>query len=258
MQARWLALCGWLLGGLAQAAETIRYCDYPVYPPISWSDGQQVRGLAPELVKRLFGALGYRVEVVVLGNWRRCLLDAAAGRVDLILAYRTPARDRDLAFSAESVLREDVAIFYNRQRPVRIRSLGDLAGYRGGLLFGESYGADFDRFVGRHGNVEWVSDSRQNFGKLVRQRIDYIAHERRTGTLFAERLAGGENIRALPEPLTVDYLRVAVSRHSPLAAKMDEIDRALRGYRDDGSIQRWLDDSVRDYRRLAGNRADAW
>ena len=51
MQARWLALCGWLLGGLAQAAETIRYCDYPVYPPISWSDGQQVRGLAPELVK---------------------------------------------------------------------------------------------------------------------------------------------------------------------------------------------------------------
>ncbi|HGR4982879.1 TPA: substrate-binding periplasmic protein, partial [Pseudomonas aeruginosa] len=208
MQACWLALCGWLLGGLAQAAETIRYCDYPVYPPISWSDGQQVRGLAPELVKRLFGALGYRVEVVVLGNWRRCLLDAAAGRVDLILAYRTPARDRDLAFSAEPVLREDVAIFYNRQRPVRIQSLGDLAGYRGGLLFGESYGADFDRFVGRHGNVEWVSDSRQNFGKLVRQRIDYIAHERRTGTLFAERLAGGENIRALPEPLTVDYLRV--------------------------------------------------
>lgn len=176
-------------------------------------------------MKRLFGALGYRVEVVVLGNWRRCLLDAAAGRVDLVLAYRTPARDRDLAFSAEPVLREDVAIFYNRQRPVRIRSLGDLAGYRGGLLFGESYGADFDRFVGRHGNVEWVSDSRQNFGKLVRQRIDYIAHERRTGTLFAERLAGGENIRALPEPLTVDYLRVAVSRHSPLAAKMDEIDR---------------------------------
>lgn len=158
MQARWLALCGWLLGGLAQAAETIRYCDYPVYPPISWSDGQQVRGLAPELVKRLFGALGYRVEVVVLGNWRRCLLDAAAGRVDLVLAYRTPARDRDLAFSAEPVLREEVAIFYNRQRPVRIRSLGDLAGYRGGLLFGESYGADFDRFVGRHGNVEWVSD----------------------------------------------------------------------------------------------------
>ena len=39
MQACWLALCVWLLGGLAQAAETIRYCDYPVYPPISWSDG---------------------------------------------------------------------------------------------------------------------------------------------------------------------------------------------------------------------------
>ncbi len=105
-----------------------------------------------------------------------------------------------------------------------------------------------------HGNVEWVSDSRQNFGKLVRQRIDFIAHERRTGTLFAEQLAGGQDIAALPRPLTVDYLRIAVSRHSPLAARMDEIDAALKRRVVDGSIARWLDESERGYRAmLAGD-----
>ena len=79
----WLAL----LAGNAVAQQTVRYCDYPVYPPISWSDGKQVRGLAPSVVKQLFAELGYQVEMVVLGNWKRCLLDAAEGRVDVVLAY---------------------------------------------------------------------------------------------------------------------------------------------------------------------------
>ncbi|MNN86764.1 hypothetical protein D3C81_2042190 [compost metagenome] len=82
----------------------------------------------------------------------------------------------------------------------------------------------------------------------MRQRIDFIAHERRTGRLFAEQLAGGEDIRALPTPLTVDYLRIAVSRHSPLAARMAEIDAALQRRVDDGSIARWLDASEAGYR----------
>ena len=84
---RWLCLLAVLVAGHAVAADKVRYCDYPVYPPISWSDGKQVRGLAPSVVKHLFGQLGYEVEIVVLGNWKRCLLDAAEGRVDVVLAY---------------------------------------------------------------------------------------------------------------------------------------------------------------------------
>lgn len=251
---RWLALLCLALCGIASAAQPIRYCDYPVYPPISWSDGREVRGLAPQTVRSVLGELGYEVQTVVLGNWKRCLLDAAQGRVDVVLAYQTPQRDDDLLFSAVPVLREEVAIFYNRRKPVRFEQLNDLANYRGGLLFGESYGPAFDRFVAEHGNVEWVSDSRQNFGKLIRQRIDFIAHERRTGRLFVEQLAGGEDIASLPKPLTVDFLRIAVSRHSPLAARMDEIDAVLKKRVDDGSVARWLDDSERSYRAvLAGD-----
>jgi ABC-type amino acid transport substrate-binding protein len=89
-----------------------------VYPPISWSDGKQVRGLAPSVVKKLFGELGYDVETVVLGNWKRCLLDAAEGRVDVVLAYSTAQREQSMLFSSVPVLREEVALFINRQHPV--------------------------------------------------------------------------------------------------------------------------------------------
>ena len=138
---RWLALLALALlalarGGLAPAAERVRYCDYPVYPPVSWSDGHEVRGLSPQVVKRVLGGLGYDVQVVVLGNWKRCLMDAAAGRVDVVLAYRTAQRDQGLAFAEAPVLREEVALFYNRRKPVRFQTLDDLSRYRGGLLFG--------------------------------------------------------------------------------------------------------------------------
>lgn len=254
---RWLAALMLLVAGTGSAAERIRYCDYPVYPPISWSDGRQVRGLAPTVVKRLFGQLGYEVEIVVLGNWQRCLLDAAEGRVDVVLAYRTEEREQSMRFSSVPVLREEVALFVNRRHPVRFERLDDLAGYRGGLLFGESYGPEFDRFVARHHNIEWVSDSRQNFGKLVRGRIDFITHERRTGQLFVERLPGAADIVALPRALSVDYLRVAVSRRSALAARMADIDAQLQRLADAGDIERWLDESEATYRDMLNLPADA-
>ncbi|MBK0057571.1 transporter substrate-binding domain-containing protein [Pseudomonas sp. S44] len=246
-----------LLSVQALAAAPVRYCDYPVYPPVSWSDGKQVRGLAPTVVRELFARLGLEVEIVVLGNWKRCLLDAAEGRVDVVLAYSSDQRDQGMRFSRVPVLREEVAVFVNRKRPVHFEQLDDLASYRGGLLFGESYGPAFDRFVARHQNIEWVSSSQQNFGKLIRGRIDFVIQERRTGELFVEHLPGAGDIQALPVALSVDYLRVAVSRHSPLSQRMDEIDAQLQQMSERGEIDNWLHQSEVTYRDMIGQSAGA-
>lgn len=246
-----------LLASNVQAADKIRYCDYPVYPPISWSDGKQVRGLAPSVVRQLFGQLGYEVEIVVLDNWKRCLLDAAEGRVDVVLAYSTAQRQQSMLFSSVPVLREEVALFINRQHPVTFEQLQDLAQYRGGLLFGESYGVAFDHMVAQHNNIEWVASSRQNFGKLIRGRIDFITQERRTGELYVQNLPGAQDIVALPKALSVDYLRVAVSRRSPLAAQMPQIDAQLQRMVDAGDVQRLLDESEVIYRDMINLPANA-
>ncbi|NIE75244.1 transporter substrate-binding domain-containing protein [Pantoea sp. Ap-967] len=245
-----LGLLALLASTALQAATSVRYCDYPVYPPVSWSDGKQPRGLAPTVVRELFGRLGYRVEMVVLGNWQRCLLDAAEGRVDVVLAYTSAQREQTLRFSKVPVLREEVAVFANRQHPLAFNRLEDLARYRGGLLFGESYGPAFDQFVAQHQNIEWVSSSGQNFGKLIRGRIDFVIQERRTGQLFVEHLPGAGDIVALPPALSVDYLRVAVSRRSPLSAHMAEIDAQLQQMADAGELERWLQESEVTYRDM--------
>ena len=254
---RLLGLILALLAGHVLAGETVRYCDYPVYPPISWSDGKQVRGLAPSVVKKLFGELGYEVEIVVLGNWKRCLLDAAEGRVDVVLAYSTAQREQSMLFSTVPVLREEVALFINRQHPIKFERLQDLANYRGGLLLGESFGVEFDRMVAQHNNIEWVAGSRQNFGKLIRGRIDFITQERRTGQMYVENLPGAQDIVALPHVLSVDYLRVAVSRLSPLAARMPQINAQLQRMVDAGDIERLLAESEAIYRDMINLPANA-
>jgi polar amino acid transport system substrate-binding protein len=170
--------------------------------------------------------------------------------VDVVLAYTSEQRARSMRFSQVPVLREEVAVFANRQHPLQFDKLEDLARYRGGLLFGESYGPAFDRFVAQHQNIEWVSDSGQNFGKLIRGRIDFVVQERRTGQLFVEHLPGARDIVALPPALSVDYLRVAVSRHSPLSARMDEIDGQLQKMTDAGELERWLHESEVTYRDM--------
>ena len=50
--------------------------------------------------------------------------------------------------------------------------------------------------------------------------------------------------------MSVDYLRLAVSRHSPLAPRMAEIDAQLQRQVDSGAVQRWLAQSQDDYRAM--------
>ncbi|WP_298189053.1 transporter substrate-binding domain-containing protein [uncultured Pseudomonas sp.] len=246
-----LVLCAGLslvAAGLA-APVAVRYCDYPVYPPISWSDANgEIQGVAPRAVREVIGALGLPLQMVVLGNWNRCLTDAAEGRVDLVIAYRSAERERSLVFSTVPLLREEVSVFYNRRKPLAVTRLEDLARYRGGLLFGESYGQAFDRFVADKGNIEWVASNQQNFGKLIRGRIDFIAHEPRTGKLFLEYLPGAADIDVLPLTLAVDHLYFAVSKRSPLVTRMADIDLQLQRLKSANSVERWLHESEQAYR----------
>ena len=63
--------------------------------------------------------------------------------------------------------------------------------------------------------------------------------------------ANGQIIRAyLPNALSVDYLRVAVSRKSPLANRMPDIDEQLKRMVDTGEIDRLLNESEVTYRDM--------
>lgn len=242
---RWLPcrllLCALLLSALTlpAAARELIACGHPAYPPVSWVAGGELRGLAPTLVRTLFGELGFSVRLEPYRNWKRCLLEVSAGRADIVVAaYRNTAREQQFAFSSEYVVADPIVLFVRRDRGFAFSDWEDLRGRTVGLLLGDSFGERFDRFADTALKVERVSSARQNVQKLLLGRIDFMPLGRDSGQLQSQRLGYAAQVTTLPQPLTEEYYRIAVRKGSPLEALLPAIDRRLAALHADGSIAR--------------------
>ncbi len=239
---RWLPtamlLAALVLPG-AVGAKPLVACGHPIYPPLSWDHNGQLSGVAPDVVQRLFGELGYNVQLDVRANWKRCLREAREGQVDIVVsAYITDERLEYLSYANDYVLDDPVAVFVNRQRRFAFGRLEDLDNKTAGLLLGDSFGDRFDRFVRRNGRVEWVSRGEQNFSKLALGRIDYMPLGRETGRLQSLKLNLEGKVEPLPRTLTTEHYYIAVRRGGELEQHLPYINRRLGELRADGTLSR--------------------
>ncbi|WP_458576338.1 transporter substrate-binding domain-containing protein [Aliamphritea spongicola] len=70
--------------------------------------------MAPQLTRQLFAELGYDVQLIADTNWKRCLLEARLGNIDIVVAaYRIASRESYLAFSEQYIIADEVRIFVN-------------------------------------------------------------------------------------------------------------------------------------------------
>ena len=123
-------------------------CGHPFYPPVSWVSEGQLKGLAPQLTQQLFAELGYDVQLIADTNWKRCLLEARLGNIDIVVAaYRIASRESYLVFSEEYIIADEVRIFVNNDADTPITGMEDLPGKTVGLLLGDSWGDRFDAFL---------------------------------------------------------------------------------------------------------------
>lgn len=227
-----------LLAPLALARELLA-CGHPSYPPVSWHSQGELVGLAPQVVQQVFGELGHEVRLLALGNWKRCLLEARYGRVDIVVAaYRTHERESWLGFSETALVADPILLFTRRDRPLRFRQWDDLRGLTVGLLLGDSFGDRFDHFAEQYLNIEWVSSGEQNFDKLARGRIDFMPVGLYAWTLQNQRYGYDQLIVQQPGELVTEHYRIGVRRDPQLLALLPQIDRRLRELHVDGSLQR--------------------
>jgi polar amino acid transport system substrate-binding protein len=224
----------------AQARTGVRSltaCGHPMYPPLSWNEDGQLTGIAPHLARLIFGELGYRLDLRVFGNWERCQLEARQGRVDVIVAaYKTRQRERLFQFSETPIIADPVVLFVRADRNSEPEPSPDWSGKTLGLLFGDSFGDQFDQALARHPDVERVSTGEQNVGKLALGRIDYMPIGLSTGRLQAQRLHLEEQIRPLPSIISVEYYHLALPNGSALLPLLPAISERLRQLTEDHYI----------------------
>ncbi|UTW08811.1 substrate-binding periplasmic protein [Pseudomonas benzenivorans] len=231
-----LLLC--LLAPAALARELLA-CGHPSYPPVSWHSQGQLVGLAPQVARELFAELGHEVRLLVLGNWKRCLLEVKRGRVDIVVAaYRTREREAWMGFSQSPLVADPILLFTRRDRPVRFDDWDDLRGLTVGLLLGDSFGERFDQFAARHLNIEWVSSGEQNFIKLAQGRIDFMPVGLYSWTLQNRRFGYDQLIVQQPGELVTEHYYLGVRREPSLLALLPHLDQRLRELAEDGTLRR--------------------
>ncbi|GAA3537670.1 substrate-binding periplasmic protein [Zobellella aerophila] len=229
-------------------ARTLFACGHPVYPPISWAQDRQLTGIAPHLAEKIFGELGYTLELSVFGNWERCLQEARAGRVEVIVsAYQTAQRKQDFRFTQYPIIADPIILITHADNKEPATTLAQLKGKTIGLLFGDSFGDEFDDFVKQHAFVERVSEGSQNLKKLAMGRIDYMPIGQLTASLQLQQLAYRDKLKPLPDIITIEHYYLAIQKDSPLVKHLPYLSARINELTMENYIQYLTDHYSQQY-----------
>lgn len=192
-------------------------------------------GLASDLVRTALERAGYEVEASA-EPWSRAYEGAAIGVYDVVAAiWQNEERGEELIFSNPYLLND--IIFMSRQGVLgNYRTLGDLAGYRIGVVRDYAYDEAFDT----HPKLQRVPNSHliQNLLLLRQGRLEIVVGDKWSILQQISQFMPDDigYFVALPKPLARRALRLGVSRHNPHAQEIvAAFDKAIAEMQADGS-----------------------
>lgn len=159
------------LAGSCRAQEAVQIAVDGYNPPFMSGTDSVAHGLYPALLTAAFDAMHKPVAITPM-PWPRVVVALDEQRSGAAGIYKTAERTKNYDFSAPLFV-ERIGVYYQAVRPVRFRTVADLAGLRVGAIIGWSYGDEFDR-ARKAGSftVETVQSDLQNLRKLELGRID--------------------------------------------------------------------------------------
>lgn len=240
-----LLLTGLLLSGVVNATgQPLLRISAGEWPP--YLSARLVhQGPIAHLIRDLLGEEGYRVEFSFL-PWPRAYAEAAAGKYDASAVWmHKQDREQDFLFS-EPLLDEQFVFFHLKSQPFDWQRFEDLDGMTlgGGLEY--SYGAGFDAYLdsGRV-RLERVSSDRQNFEKLLKERVVLYPQELNVGyaALRSEfSVEDAARITHHPQPLLVNLSYLLLPRRLEQSDTLRQrFNVRLQQFRQSGRYQQYFD-----------------
>jgi polar amino acid transport system substrate-binding protein len=245
-------LAAWLcLSATAQGA-VVTTGDWPPWMLVSEDNGTSrvTGGLVIDLIRELSQRLDLDVSFRV-SPWQRSLADIKTGDVDMMpLVSHTRAREAFMVFS-EPVYVDPLMLVASTRRgdPARCdwRGTGKLKGKVVGTVRDYRYGDHWEQFVERE-QVRTLpaNDDRTNVRKVAGGRLDYtVQYYSHLKTILQEENVKPDRLAVCNDPVESVALHLGISRRSPLAARVQEINRVLREMHRDGTYRRLLGDLYR-------------
>jgi polar amino acid transport system substrate-binding protein len=223
----------------AQDKRILRFVYGDNFPPLSYAEDGVLRGSAPRVIEEL---LNKRLQLGVTHEaypWARAQTMVHHGEADAYIGTATPDRLQHVIPTGESLVQARLSVFVSARnvhlpRYQKFQSAKDLEPLRLGSMLGNNWAKTV---LSKH-HVDYSNSRLSAFRMLQAGRIDALIDVDEP-TLLAIANEGLESeIQMLPLVLATDEVKICVGKHSPLVARMHDIDEAIRSMRKDGSLAR--------------------
>ena len=183
---------------------------YDNFPPFSYLEEGQVKGLFVDVVTAVFDDMGTAYKTKSY-PFKRALLSASKGDGFVVGILKNEERQKYLDFSSSFYIEKSM-LFVNKGYAFPFRSVSDLKGKIIGLKLGWSYGEIFDQARGAKLFTSVIGEEKQLYILLNTGRLDAVIGNELSAPDMIKRMNLHASIEALPTPLLITGLRIATQK----------------------------------------------
>ncbi len=214
------------------------------YPFVYRKDDGQLTGIVVDGTREALERIGLKLTIDNDKPWKRILYDLEQGNVDMVLgAYWNSERAQKYHYS-EPLGTDELRVFVKDGNQFSFSSPQDLIGRSGMRLLGGSLGDDFDNFAKSHLDFIEVPKSDSMIVMLQNNRADYGILGYIEGLQHTYALDLQETIIPLAVPVLSNSMHVMINENAKCAGRVDDMNKAIQEMRDDGSLQKIIDDHL--------------
>lgn len=217
-----------------------------LYPPFYSEDHGKVRGIAVDWGEELFRRMDMGTDTKMYPI-KRTLRYMESGELDaLMILIKTSERQKYMNYT-DPVTRVRGLIWSSADRkggPVNFERLEDLKKYNTGVTLGYSYGHEFDQLLKKMKKVETNQTDLINYRRLVNRKIEIFPGNEIVAKGLVKQYPELRGKLAHSDKSFMEWvLHMVVSKKSPLASRIPDINKVLAELKAEGFIEK----TVRKY-----------
>jgi len=227
-------LCILLIALFPVTGQDIIYCENS-NPPFSFSNGDNVAGIYPDIVREIYRRMG-REAVLVAYPWPRAILEAKRSASGIAGIVKNSEREQYLDYT-DPINTERFVVYY-LDASKKIESVSDLKGLHVGVIRGWSYGNSIEGAIqAKLFYVEENISDRLNFRKLLTRRIDAVIAIEESGERVLKELQPEREVYTSGALFELD-IYMAFNKTLNKQNDIAEINSIIADLHEDGTIDR--------------------
>jgi len=216
--------------------------------PVIYTDTntKTIEGIAVDVLTLIEQHINIPIEIDKELPWLRVHKQLQNGSLDMVTGLYWTSTRADYLLYTEPYFENEAHVFVLTENQFDFQSVADLQDKVGGLPIGGSFGEQFDNSIEKYSlSIERVDDKKQLVGKLLAGRNDYYIEDFYDAMTYIKQSNLEQHIIALPIPVSVTKVHMAISKLSPCSKHIESINEFITQIKQDGRLEHIIEKHVK-------------